>query len=82
MNELKLVSPLLDNMQLERLISDTGGAQVYLVTNTVTERPYIVKHISIPTSQTQVEALVFSGAVADEAAAQLYYEQVVEDYKQ
>ena len=82
MNELKLVSPLLDNMQLERLISDTGGAQVYLVTNTVTERPYIVKHISIPTSQTQVEALVFSGAVPDEAAAQVYYEQVVEDYKQ
>ena len=82
MSELKLVSPLLDHMQIQRCISDTGAVQVYLLKNTITERTYVVKHISIPASQTQVEALIFSGAAADEAAAQAYYEQVVEDYKQ
>ena len=49
--------------------------------STRSEQLYILKHISVPESQKQVEALIFSGAAADNAAAQEYYQQVVADYQ-
>ena len=42
---------------------------------------YVLKHISVPESQKQVDALMFTGAAATKEDAQKYYEQVVSDYQ-
>lgn len=82
MAELKLVSPLLSNMEVVSRISVRGAVSVYIVKSTKTAQTYILKHISVPESQKQVDALLFTGAAASEAEAQTYYEQVVTDYKE
>ena len=82
MAELKLVSPLLANMEIVSRISTRGAVSVYIVKSTKTAQTYILKHISVPESQKQVDALLFTGAAASEAEAQKYYEQVVGDYRQ
>lgn len=81
MAELKLISPLLSNMELVRCLSERGGTCVYVVKSTRSEQSYIVKHISVPESQKQVDALIYTGAAANEQDAQKYYEQVVSDYQ-
>ncbi len=81
MSELKLISPLLDGMEVDSCLESAGGTSVYALHSTRNGRAYVLKHISIPESQTQVDALLFTGAAEDEAAALHYYEQVVNDYK-
>lgn len=81
MAELKLISPLLSNMEVVKNVSIRGGTGVYLVRSTRTQQSYILKHISIPESQRQVEALLYTGAAATKEDAQKYYEQVVSDYQ-
>ena len=61
MAELKLVSPLLSNMEVVSCISARGAVSVYLVKSTKTAQTYILKHISVPESQKQVDALLFTG---------------------
>ncbi|MBQ1264898.1 MAG: protein kinase, partial [Oscillospiraceae bacterium] len=81
MSELKMVSPLLSNMEVVRCVSNHGGASVYIVRSTKSQTNYILKHISVPESQRQIDALRYSGAANTDEEAQKYYEQVVEDYK-
>lgn len=81
MSELKLISPLLDGLEIVKCVQSGGGTSVYLLRSAHTGQQYMLKHISVPESQTQVDALLFTGAAADEAAAQAYYEQVVNDYR-
>ncbi len=82
MSELKLISPLLDNMEILKCVHAGGGASVYLLRSTVNGGSYMLKHISVPESQTQVDALLFTGAASNEAEAQKYYEQIVADYRE
>ena len=79
--ELKLISPLLSNMELVSCLSERGGTSVYVVRSTRSGQSYILKHISVPESQKQVDALLFTGAAASKEDAQKYYEQVVSDYR-
>ncbi len=44
-----------------------------------TGRLLVIKHIPIPASETQVQALIFSGAASDETEVQQYYERSVND---
>lgn len=81
MAELKLISPLLSNMEVIKNLSIRGGTSVYLVRSTKTQQTYILKHISVPESQRQVDALIYTGAAASKEDAQKYYEQVVADYQ-
>ena len=81
MSELKLISPLLDGMEIEKCIQSGGGISVYLLRHVETGQPYILKHISVPESQTQVDALLFTGAASNVEEAQTYFEQVVDDYR-
>lgn len=80
MSELKPVSPLLDGMEIIRCLTDNGASSLYLLRHTGGEA-FILKRISIPESQTQVEALLITGAAANEEEAQRYYEQRVADYE-
>ena len=81
MPELKLIAPLLSNMEVVKCLSVRGGTSVYVVRSTKTNTTYILKHISVPESQKQVDALLYTGASANNEEAQKYYEQVVSDYQ-
>ena len=81
MPELKMISPLLTNMEVVKCISVRGGTSVYIVKSTKSNQSYYLKHICIPESQKQVDALMFTGAAATTEDAQKYYEQVVSDYQ-
>lgn len=80
MSELKLVSPLLDGMEAVRCLADHGASQLYLLRHASGEA-FILKRLSIPESQTQVEALLITGAAANEEEAQRYYQQRVAEYE-
>ena len=79
--EIELNTALMTNMEIVDCLSRRGGTAVYSVKSTKSEQLYVLKHISVPESQRQVQALILTGAAADEEAAQAYYQQVVTDYQ-
>ena len=81
MSELNLISPLLDGLKLLEQFSERGGTRCYYLENPETGEQFVLKHISIPESETKTQALILTGAVADEAAANEYYETLAEDLR-
>ena len=69
----KLVSPLLDGFVMGDSISSHDGIQCCPAMKENTDDKYIVKVISIPASQVQLEALLLTGAYSDPAAAMDYF---------
>ncbi len=78
--DAKNISPLLDNMIVGDPISDHHGIQCCPAVNTQNENKYIIKIISVPASQTQLDALLLTGAVANQEAAKEYFEKRVNDH--
>lgn len=68
-------------MEVVQCVSVRGGTAVYTMRSTKSGQTYILKHISVPESQTQVDALLYTGAASSPEEAQKYYEQVVADYQ-
>ena len=68
-------------MEALSCLGKNGATAVYLVRSNKSDQFYVLKHISVPESQRQVDALLFTGAAADKEAAQEYYRQVVADYQ-
>ena len=81
MAEIELNTALLTNMEVQECLSRRGGTAVYSVKSTKSDQLYVLKHISVPETQRQVDALILTGAAADAEAAQAYYQQVVSDYQ-
>ncbi len=81
MSELNLVSPLLDGLKLQAQFSDRGRAKCYSFERSETGEQFVVKHISIPGSDAKTQALILTGAVADEAGANEYYRELTEDLR-
>jgi len=81
LSEFNLNTTLLTNMEALSCLGRKGGTAVYLVRSKKSDQFYVLKHISVPESQRQVDALIFTGAAADNEAAQAYYQQVVSDYQ-
>lgn len=79
MAEPRLISPLLDGFVIGEPISDHQGVQSCPALRTDTDERYIVKIVSIPPSQNQLEALLLSGAFSDEQAALSYFKELSED---
>ncbi len=82
MTQINLNTKLMTDMQLVEPLTSRSGVSVYTVRSERSGQLYVLKHISIPENQNQVEALILTGAAADRDAAQAYYEQVVTDYKE
>ena len=82
MAEINLNTELMKNMELVEHLSTRSGILVYIVKSEKSSQLYVLKHISIPENQSQVDALILTGAAADRDAAQAYYEQVVTDYSE
>lgn len=78
MSEPKLVSPLLDGFIMGEAISDHHGVRCYPAIRENTDERYIVKIISIPASQVQLDALLLTGAYSDQAEALAYFKELSE----
>ena len=74
MSEPKLISPLLDNFLMGDPISEHNGIRCCPAMDKKTEHKYIVKIISLPSSETQLNALLLTGALKDDADARNYFE--------
>lgn len=75
----KMISPLMDKMITGDAISDHNGIRCYPAMNQETNQKYILKIISVPSSQTQLEALLLTGALENEDAARKYFEDRVNE---
>ena len=76
MSEPRIVSPMLDGFTLGQSISDHSGVTCYPAMREDSEKRYIVKKISLPASQVQVEALLLTGVFRDAEAVRSYYEDL------
>ncbi len=79
MSEAKLISPMLDNFMMGDAISEHHGISCYPAMENGTDNKYIVKVISVPASESQMDALLLTGAYADEATALAYFKDLAED---
>ena len=79
MSDPKLISPLLDNFVMGDPISDKNGIRCCPAMDTASDEKYIVKIISVPASETQLQALLLTGALENEDAAWKYFEDRAND---
>lgn len=79
MSDPKLISPLLDGFAMGAPMSNHDGVQCCPAIRENSDEKYIVKIISIPASQVQMDALMLAGAYRDPEDAMKYYRQLGED---
>ncbi len=72
------VSPLLDAMEIGECFAKHDGVSCYYIRHPESGREFVLKHISVPASQEQVQALLLTGAYASEAEAADYFRQEAE----
>ena len=78
MSEQKLVSPLLDGFQMGDPISSHDGVRCCPAIRENSDNKYIVKILSIPASQSQLDALLLAGAFQDAAGALEYFKDLAD----
>ena len=79
MSEFNLVSPLLDGFVMGDPISSHDGISCCPAIRENTGEKYIVKIISVPANQKQLDALLLTGAYPDVASATDYFKDVAEE---
>ena len=79
MSEEALVSPLLDGFVLGAPMSERPGVSCHPAMKENSDQKYIVKVLSMPASQVQLDALLVTGAYSDPAAALDYFRQQADD---
>lgn len=79
MSEIKLISPLLDNFAIGDVISEHNGIRCCPAMEKDTQAKYIVKVLSVPPTQNQLDALLLSGAYPDREAALNYFKSIAAD---
>ena len=78
MSEPKLISPMLDNFVMGDPISDRNGVRSCPAMDDVTGKKYIVKIISTPASNTQLDAMLLTGAFENKDQAIAYYHDIAQ----
>lgn len=76
MSDTKLVSPLLDGFVMGDPMSSHDGVRCCPAMKENSDEKYIVKIISVPASQKQLDALLLTGAYKDAAAAMEYFKEL------
>ena len=79
MSEEKRISPLLDGFTLGSPMSEHDGVRCCPAIKENTEKKYIVKVITIPATQVQMDAMLLAGAFKDPSDAMDYYKEVADD---
>ena len=78
MPEPRLISPLLDGFSMGSPMSSHDGIICCPAIKENTDKKYIVKIISVPASQAQMDALLLAGAYKDPADAMNYFREMGE----
>ena len=78
MSEPKLVSPLLDGFVMGDPISSHHGVRCCPAMQTASEKKYIVKIISVPASQSKLDALLLAGAFSSTDSALTYFRDLAD----
>lgn len=78
MSEPNRISPLLDGFAMGNPMSEHDGIRCCPAIKEHTDKKYIVKIITVPASQVQLDALLLAGAYKDPADAMEYYKSVGE----
>lgn len=78
MSEQKKISPLLDGFVMGDPMSSHDGIHCCPAMRENSEEKYIVKIISVPASQKQLDALLLTGAYPDVASATDYFKEMAE----
>lgn len=81
MSELKMISPLLDGMTVEKAGPSYDGRKYYTLRERSSGEQLMLKVLSIPSSDSHVRALILSGAYPDEASVNEYYRRYTEDIR-
>lgn len=76
MSEPRYISPMLDGFSLGQSISDHHGVECYPAMRDNSDKRFIVKKISLPASQVQVDALLLTGVFRDADAVLAYYDDL------
>lgn len=76
MSQPKLISPLLDNFLMGEPYSDHHGVRCCPAMKKDSDEKYIVKIISVPASQVQLDALLLTGAYPDKESAAEYFKEL------
>ena len=79
MSELKLISPLLDNFIVGNAISEHSGVRCYPAMKNNSDARYILKVISIPATQVQLDALLLTGAYKTREEATEYFARLAQE---
>ncbi len=79
MIDINNISPLLDGFSIGNPISEHHGITCCPAIKENTDRKFILKIISVPASQAQLDALLLAGAYKDPADAMDYYRGIAED---
>lgn len=82
MSDPKLISPLLDGFAMGSPISDHDGVVCCPAVKENSDNKYIVKIISVPASQSQLDAFLLTGAYKDPADAMEYFKHTVDGMEQ
>lgn len=78
MSEPRLISPMLDDFLMGEPMSTHHGVSCCPAVRKDTDERYIVKIISIPASQVQLEALLLTGAYKDNETALAYFKELAD----
>ena len=79
LSEPKLISPLLDDFAMGDPMSNHHGVRCCPAMAKDSDKKYIVKIISIPASQVQLDALLLTGTYRKEADALAYFKALSDD---
>lgn len=79
MSETQLISPIFDDFAIGGAISDHHGVRCYPAMKNTSDDKYILKVISIPQSQTQLDALLLTGVYPNEEAAKEYFKELTDE---
>lgn len=78
MSDKSQISPLLEGFTLGNPMSSRSGVRCYPAIKENSDKKYIVKVISIPASQVQLDALLLTGAYKDPADAMDYFKELAD----
>lgn len=80
MADFPAVSPLLDGFTVGECISSHNGVSCYALRHDASGQEFILKHISVPSSEANIQALLLSGAYTSAEDANGYFKSVADSY--
>ena len=78
MSEPQLISPMLDGFVMGDPISNHDGVRCCPAIQLETDKKYIVKIVSVPASQSKLDALLLAGAFSDRESALSYFQEMAD----